>query len=616
MLHAKKLQRDPEVLIEETRQQHLEDFSAFDISFDNYHSTHSPENRELVERIFAASQNHIERRAIDQLYDPELSLFLADRYVLGNCPRCAAPDQYGDCCEQCGATYAATELGQPRSAMSNATPLLRSSDHYFFRLSDLADELRTWVARGVVQPAAANKLREWLEGELQDWDISRDAPYFGFEIPSAPGKYFYVWLDATIGYMASHLHWCRARGDEAAFAEVWAPDSDTELYHFIGKDIMYFHTLFWPALLHAAEHRLPNAVFMHGFLTVNGEKMSKSRGTFITAAAYRQHLDTSYLRYYFACRLEQGLDDLDINIDDFIARVNADLVGKIVNIASRCAGFVHRHGGGQLSAHLSDPELWESFSTASEEIAAEYEHRRFGRAMRKIMALADRANQYIDAQRPWQLAKHLPKSENNDAHITATCSLGLNLFRLLVMYLKPVLPRLAEQTEAFLRIPPLQWSDAQHPLLDTAIDPFQPMVERIDPEQVAQMMAAIGDSKAGQPPTGEPMEVPDYIEYEDFVRLDLRVARIVRAEEIEGADKLLRLELDLGDQTRRAFAGIRQAYRADELAGKLVVVVANLKPRTMRFGISETMVLAAGPGGEELWLVSPADGATPGMQVK
>ena len=614
MLRAESEGLTPEELIERVGREHRADFADFHIGFDNYHSTHSEENRRLAELIYRRLREggYIVTRTITQLYDPVREMFLPDRYIKGECPRCGAPDQYGDHCEVCSATYSPTELKNPVSVVSGAAPVTRESEHYFFQLGKFADWLREWTAAGHVQPEIRRKLEEWFAGGLKDWDISRDAPYFGFEIPDAPGKYFYVWLDAPIGYMASFKHLCE-RTPDLDFDDWWAADSRAELYHFIGKDIAYFHTLFWPAMLHGAGFRKPDAVWCHGFLTVNGQKMSKSRGTFITARTYLRHLDPEYLRYYFAAKLGPGIDDLDLNLDDFMQRVNADLVGKVVNIASRCAGFISKRFAGRLAPALAEPELYAEFTAAAGDIAAAYEGRDFNRAVREIMALADRANQYIDEKKPWVLAREAGR----EAEVQAVCTMGLNLFRALMIYLKPVLPAMAEAVESFLDIPPLTWDHLRTPVTDHVINPFKPLMTRIDPARVEAMVADSRQDLAAQPAaapdTGE--EKVETITIDDFARIDLRVARVTRAETVEGADKLLRLTLDLGGETRTVFAGIKGAYAPADLEGRLVVMVANLKPRKMRFGVSEGMVLAAGDGGGP-FLIGPDDGAAPGMKVK
>ncbi len=616
MLRAEQDGITPEQLIARTWQEHRADFADFLVEFDNYYSTHSPENRHYAELIYQRlnAGGHISRRVITQAYDPEKQMFLPDRFIKGECPRCAAPDQYGDSCENCGATYSPTDLKNPRSAISGATPVLRESLHLFFRLADFEAMLKEWINSGPIQAQMANKLNEWFSAGLQEWDISRDAPYWGFEIPDAPGKYFYVWLDAPIGYMASFQNYCARTGLD--FNDFWAPDSTAEVYHFIGKDIAYFHILFWPAELTGAGFRKPSGVHCHGFLTVDGQKMSKSRGTFIKARTYLDHLRPEYLRYYFATKLSDGIDDLDLNFEDFVQRVNSDLVGKLVNIASRCAGFITRRFEGRLATELAEPALYADCVAAGASIAQAYEGREFSRAMREIMALADRANQYIDEKKPWALAKQ----PDAGTEVQAVCSMGLNLFRLLMLYLKPVLPGLAAQVEQFLHIPPLCWTDAGTPLLDHAIAEFKPLMQRVDMAQITAMVEASRESypaAAPAAPAGPLVEMPiaPTIGIEDFTRVDLRVARIAKAEAVVGADKLVRLELDLGGETRQVFAGIKAAYAPEDLQGRLTVMVANLAPRKMRFGVSEGMVLAASDG-SGIYLLAPDAGATPGLRIK
>ena len=615
MLKADREGISPEELIAQVGQEHLADFTDFGIEFDNYHSTHSEENKYFSSLIYERLRDdgHISSRSITQAYDPVKEMFLPDRFIKGDCPKCDAKDQYGDNCESCGATYSPTELKNAISAVSGEKPIEKDSVHYFFKLADFNDMLKTWTTTdGHLQPEVSNKLAEWLEDGLQEWDISRDAPYFGFEIPDAPGKYFYVWLDAPIGYMASFKNFCTQQNLD--FDEFWAEDSKTELYHFIGKDIIYFHALFWPAMLAGANFRTPSAVFAHGFLTVNGEKMSKSRGTFIKARTYLDHLNPEYLRYYFAAKLSAGIDDIDLNFEDFSQRVNSDLVGKVVNIASRCSGFIKKRFDGQLSANCSEPELFQQFIQANEEIAALYESREYGKAMREIMALADKANQYIDEKKPWLIAKE----EGKDQELHDICSMGINLFRLLVAYLKPVLPVLANNSESFLNIPEQVWPNSAEPLLAHKINPFKALMTRVEE---ASITAIVEDSKDNLEKIVEPSAkkfdpIADEIEFDDFAKIDLRIAKIVKAEHVKGANKLLQLTVDIGDETRNVFAGIKSAYNPEDLEGKLTVVVANLKPRKMKFGMSEGMVLAAGPGGEDLWVLHPDDGAVAGMRVK
>jgi len=619
MLRAEQDGISPEALIEAMSEQHQRDFADFEVGFDNYHSTHSEENRHYSETIYQRNRDggHIDSRTITQFYDPEREMFLPDRFIKGECPRCGSGDQYGDSCEVCGATYSPGELKNPRSVVSGATPIEKESLHYFFQLGDFEEMLKNWTKAGHVQDQVSNKLDEWFEAGLQAWDISRDAPYFGFRIPDTEDKYFYVWLDAPVGYMASFKNWCERKGVD--FDSWWSADSDAELYHFIGKDIIYFHALFWPAMLSGAGFRTPSAVFAHGFLTVDGEKMSKSRGTFIKARTYLEHLNPEYLRYYFAAKLNSRIDDLDLNLHDFAQRVNADLVGKAVNIASRTAGFITKRFGGQLSGRCADPNLYQEFVAKGELVAELYESREYSRAVREIMALADRANQYVAEKEPWVLAKQ----EGKEEELHDVCSLSLNLFRVLMTYLKPVLPVMAEKVEKFLNIASMTWSDFDEPLLSHTINKFKPLMQRIEMEKIEAMVAASKETLANpqsEPsnptaaPGGEP--IADVISYEDFAKLDFRVVRIVKAEAVEGADKLLQLTLDLDGETRKVFAGIKSAYAPEELEGRLTVMVANLAPRKMRFGTSEGMVLAAGPGGKDIFLLNPDQGARPGMRVK
>ena len=625
MLKARAEGITPETLIARVAEEHQADFDAFRVGFDNYHSTHSDENRHFASLIYERNRDkgHIAKRTIKQAYDPIEQMFLPDRFIKGQCPKCGAPDQYGDNCEVCGASYSPAELMHPRSAVSGAVPEQRESDHYFFELGNFEPMLRAWTRGGGLQAQVANKLDEWFDAGLQQWDISRDAPYFGFEIPDHPGKFFYVWLDAPIGYMASFQNLCD-RTPGLAFDQFWAADSSAEVYHFIGKDIIYFHALFWPAMLHGADFRTPTAVFAHGFLTVDGQKMSKSRGTFIKARTYLDHLNPDYLRYYFAAKLGPGVDDIDLSLDDFQARVNSDLVGKVVNIASRSAGFISKRFNGRISTELPEPALFAEFAAAGESIATAYDKREYSRAVREIMALADRANQYIDEQAPWVVAKQ----EGRDTDLQAICTQGLNLFRLLIGWLSPILPATAEAAERFLRIPPLTWDALAEPLLDHEIAKFQPLMTRVDPKQIEAMLeaskedlAVADDSEAIPDDTannGHLVDNPiaDTIDYDLFAKLDLRIARIAKAAPVQGADKLLQLTLELGGETRNVFAGISKAYDPADLEGRLTVMVANLAPRTMRFGVSEGMVLAAGPGGSDLFILSPDAGAEPGMKVK
>lgn len=617
MLKAQQMGIQPEEMIAKVNQEHQQDFAEFNIAFDNYHSTHSEENRQLASEIYLKLRDngYIKSKTISQLFDPEKSMFLPDRFVKGTCPKCKSEDQYGDNCDACGATYSPTELINPRSAVSGATPVMKETEHFFFDLPAFETMLKEWTHSGSLQSEMANKLDEWFEQGLQQWDITRDAPYFGFEIPDAPGKYFYVWLDAPVGYMGSFKNLCDKR-PELNFDEFWNVDSKAEVYHFIGKDIVYFHSLFWPAMLKGAGYRQPSSVYAHGYVTVNGAKMSKSKGTFIKARTYLDHLDPEYLRYYYAAKLSSRIDDLDLNLEDFAARVNSDLVGKLVNLASRTAGFIVKRFDAKL-AKVEDNSLAESFLAKQELIAELYEGREYGKAMREIMALADVANAYVADEAPWQLVKN----EETLARAHQVCSVALNLFRILVTYLKPVLPRLATDVEAFLKLE-LSWSGLALDMAGHQINPFKPMMQRIELDKVNAMVEASKESlkatedtpKASCPLADDP--ISPTIEFDDFAKLDLRIALIKKAEHVPEANKLLKLQLDLGGETRQVFAGIKSAYAPEDLEGKLTVMVANLAPRKMRFGLSEGMVLAAGPGGKDLWVLEPHEGAQPGMRVK
>lgn len=658
MLRAEKEGLTPEQQIANVKAEHEADFAGFQINFDNFHSTHSEENRLFSEEIYKACRDsgHIAVRKIKQLYDPVKELFLADRYVKGQCPKCHAEDQYGDNCESCGATYTPAELIKPFSTISGATPVEKESEHYFFKLPDFQEFLQEWTRSGTLQEEVANKLAEWLDSGLQEWDISRDAPYFGFEIPDAPGKYFYVWLDAPIGYMASFKNLCdsdegKARGLD--FDEYWKPNSNAEVYHFIGKDIINFHALFWPAMLNAADYRTPTAVYAHGFVTVNGEKMSKSRGTFIKGRTFLNHLDPTYLRYYFAAKLSNKVDDFDLNLEDFVQRVNSDLVNKLINIASRTANFVYK-AGGKLSSTCAEQDMVQHFIDQGDVIADLYEKREFGKAMKEIMTLADRANEYIQDKAPWAMNKE----EGREQEVIDVCSVSINLFRQLITYLAPVLPEIAEKTRTFLNLDTLNWESRTHILLDHEINKFKPMLGRAEMKSVEAILEETkadlrkeailnGEAPAEEEPAEEKKlsakerkkiekerraaekaanapklredgneEIADEIQFEDFAKVDLRIAKIIKAAHVEGADKLLQLTLDIGNgETRNVFSGIKAAYQPEDLEGKLTVMVANLAPRKMKFGMSEGMVLAAGPGGSDLWILEPHEGAQPGMRV-
>lgn len=618
MIQAEKMGMTAEELITQVGRGQQQDFADFLVEYDNYHTTHSPENKELVETIFNRhlAKGNISKRTIKQLYDPTKNMFLPDRYIKGECPNCGAHDQYGDNCEACGATYLPTDLKNPYSTLSGSQPIEKESVHYFFKLTEFETFLKEWTRRGHLQEQVTNKLDEWFKDSLREWDISRDTPYFGFNIPGEKDKYFYVWLDAPIGYMASFKNLCEKRKD-LTFSDYWESETVTELYHFIGKDIIYFHALFWPALLHGAQYRTPSKIYVNGFLTVNGQKMSKSRGTFIKARTYLDHLQPEYLRYYFAAKLSDRIEDLDLNFDDFTLRINADLVGKFINIASRCASFITKNFSGKLSSHCQEPSLYNDFISAGDEIARHYNRLEYSQAIRHIMALADKANQYIDEKKPWTLIKN----PDNAQEVQDVCSVGINLFRVLMIYLKPVLPKTAKQVEDFLNIPALQWDDIKQPLLNNTINPFQPMINRIDSKQIeALKMAAQQDIEASTNTTSITTTKEtdkEYISIDDFNKIDLRVATVLEAEAVEGADKLLRLKVDLGNEARQIFSGIKSSYQPEQLIGRQVVIVANLAPRKMRFGVSEGMIIvASGESGGDLFIVSPEQGAAPGMKVK
>ncbi|CEO38678.1 methionine--tRNA ligase [Photobacterium kishitanii] len=621
MLKAQQMGMEPEQMIAEVSKEHQADFAGFDIDFSNYHSTHSPENRELASFVYTQlkDKGFITSRTISQLFDPEKEMFLPDRFVKGTCPKCKAEDQYGDNCDNCGETYSPTDLINPKSAVSGATPIMKDSEHFFFDLPQFEDMLKAWTKSGALQDETSNKMQEWFESGLQQWDISRDAPYFGFEIPGEPGKFFYVWLDAPIGYMGSFKNLCDKR-DDLDFDEFWNKDSSTELYHFIGKDIVYFHSLFWPAMLDGAGFRKPNNVFVHGYVTVNGAKMSKSKGTFIKAGTYLNHLDPECLRYYYAAKLNNRIDDLDLNLEDFTQRVNSDVVNKIVNLASRNAGFIAKRFDGMLSENFAEPELYAEFVAAATRIGDLYESREYSRAIREITALADKANQYVDEKAPWVVAKQ----EGKDQELQEICTVGINLFRVLMAYLKPVMPKLTERTEAFLN-ETLTWEGIETPLTNHEVTKFKALFNRIDPAHVAAMVEASKEEAAADkaaleaaqpavsPLTAEPIEAE--IEFDDFAKIDMRIAKIVSCEAVPKADKLLKFQLDIGGEMRQVFSGIKSAYTPEELVGKMTVMVANLKPRKMKFGMSEGMILAAGPGGKDLWILEPHEGAQPGMRV-
>ncbi|QIM66911.1 methionine--tRNA ligase [Mannheimia granulomatis] len=632
MLNANKLGITPEELIEKAKADHIADFEGFNISFDNYHSTHSEENREITTEIYKKlrANGFIKSKVISQLFDPEKNMFLPDRFVKGACPKCKAEDQYGDNCEVCASTYSPMDLINPRSAVSGSTPVVKESEHFFFDLPSFEGMLKEWTRSGSLQPEIANKMQEWFESGLQQWDISRDAPYFGFEIPDAPGKFFYVWLDAPIGYMASFKNLCDRQGIN--FEEFWQKDSQTELYHFIGKDIVYFHSLFWPAMLEGSGYRKPTNVFAHGYVTVDGAKMSKSRGTFIQAGTYLKHIDPECLRYYYAAKLNDRIEDLDFSLEDFVQRVNSDIVNKLVNLASRNASFIAKRFDGKLADKLDDEALFNDFIAQAETIANYYESREFNKAIRTIMELTDKANKYIDDKAPWVIAKE----EGKDAELQAVCSMGIELFRILMSYLKPVLPQLAERSEAFLQTT-LTWDNIAHPLLGHTLSPFKALFSRLEKKQID---AVIEETKAlfaeaNKEPSKESNKtekgkqavenqensaiepIATEITIDDFAKLDLRAAKVLNCEAVPKSDKMLRFELDLGDHKRQVFSGIKAAYpNPEELIGRFVIVIANLAPRKMSFGLSEGMILSAGTGGANLFLLDADSGVQPGMQVK
>ena len=644
MLKARSIGISPEDLIERVQKEHLADFKDFAISFDNYYSTHSPENRHYAELIYRRldQQDYIKKRTIQQAYDEEAGMFLPDRFICGECPRCGAAEQYGDCCEECGATYATSELRSPRSVLSNSTPTRRESKHLFFDLARFTDSLKQWLAEGHIQPEVANKLEEWFAAGLAPWDISRDAPYFGFAIPGYKDKFFYVWLDAPIGYMASFQQYCNRRGFD--FYEYWGLDSSAELHHFIGKDIAYFHTLFWPAMLEGGGFRKPTRIHCHGFVTINGQKMSKSRGTFISARDYLERLDAEYLRYYFAARLNARVEDIDLNLEDFVLRVNSDLVGKLINIASRCARFIEQH----FAAHLRTDEtvlehpLVGAVVQSMDEIAAAYEALEYSSAMRTIMDLADQVNRYINQEKPWRIVKdnHLGGASDNggghDVHageqqrarerLQLVCSVGLVAFAQMVLYLKPVMPALAARVEGFLLVSMEHWGRPSFTKPNHLVKPFTVLLSRIRLADVQAMVkleqtmvASNGGDSGSEADKNDSQQKDDQetkaIGMEDFAKVELRVARIIQAEEVPNADRLLKLNLDFGDQQRIVFAGIKTAYKPQQLRDRLVVAVANLAPKHMSFGVSEAMVLAAGDG-KDIFLLAPDSGARPGMKIK
>ena len=628
MLAAQKQGIAPEDMIAKVREEHLADFTGFNIGYDNYYSTHSPENKQFSQDIYRAlkANGKIESRVIEQLFDPEKQMFLPDRFVKGECPKCHAQDQYGDNCEVCGTTYSPTELINPYSAVSGAKPELRESEHFFFKLGECADFLKAWTSgnnphdgKPHLQPEALNKMKEWLgEGEettLSDWDISRDAPYFGFEIPDAPGKYFYVWLDAPVGYMASFKNLCDRIGVD--FDEYFKADSQTEMYHFIGKDILYFHALFWPAMLHFSGHRAPTGVYAHGFLTVDGQKMSKSRGTFITAKSYlEQGLNPEWMRYYIAAKLNSKIEDIDLNLQDFISRVNSDLVGKYVNIAARASGFIAKRFEGRLK-DVSGSALLAKLAAESDNIAEQYENREYARALRDIMALADAVNEYVDANKPWELAKQ----EGQDERLHEVCSELINAFTMLTAYLAPVLPQTAANAARFLNLDAITWANTRETLGEHAINKYEHLMQRVEQKQVDDLIEANKQSiAAAAAPAAEESKyekVAEQASFDDFMKIDMRVAKVLNCEAVEGSTKLLKFDLDFGFEKRIIFSGIAASYpNPAELNGRMVIAVANFAPRKMaKFGVSEGMILSAATAEGKLKLLDVDAGAQPGDKV-
>ena len=603
MLKAKELGITPEELIEKTYDEHVKDFKDFQIEFDNFYTTHSDENKEISQRIYQSlrDKGNIVSKEIEQFYDNEAKMFLPDRFIKGDCPKCGAKDQYGDSCEECGATYSPTDVKNPISTVSNTTPVTKKTEHVFFQLSSYESFLKDWMENNDIQKEIKNKLSEWLEGGLVDWDITRDKPYFGFEIPDLEDKYFYVWLDAPIGYIASHKNYCDK--SKQNYIDDWKEGSKTELYHFIGKDIAYFHGLFWPAMLEGAGLRKPNGVFCHGFLTIDGEKMSKSRGTFFNARTYLNHLLPDYLRYYFSSRLTNKIEDIDLNFDDFMTRVNSDLVGKIINIGSRCAKFINKDFDNQLSSEVGSKELIKSVISRKEEIIQNYETRNYAANIRIISSLSDEINKYLDDEKPWVKIK----DDSTKNHVQTICSDGINGFKLIIGYLKPVLPEIATKVENLLNCNSITWSNIDNQLKNHKINAFEPLITRINKESIEKMK----DDNMREEVVADDT---DKITVDDFIKVDLRVAKVINAKELEDSRKLLELEVDLGDETRTIFAGIKKSYTPEQLIGKLVVVIANLKPRKMKFGVSDGMVLATQHDGDII-ILQPEKDVAPGSKI-
>ena len=603
MLKAKELGITPEELIKKTYDEHVRDFKDFQIEFDNFHTTHSDENKEISQRMYQSlkDKGDIVSKEIEQFYDNEAKMFLPDRFIKGECPKCGAKDQYGDSCEECGATYSPTDVKNPISTVSNTTPVTKKTEHVFFQLSSYESFLKEWMHDNDIQKEIKNKLSEWLEGGLVDWDITRDKPYFGFEIPDLKDKYFYVWLDAPIGYIASHKNYCDK--NKQNYLDDWKEDSNTELYHFIGKDIAYFHGLFWPAMLEGAGFRKPNGVFCHGFLTIDGEKMSKSRGTFFNARTYLNHLQPDYLRYYFSSRLTSKIEDIDLSFDDFMTRVNSDLVGKIINIGSRCAKFINKDFDNKLSKDVGNKSLLDTMLSKKDEIISNYESRNFATNIRIITSLSDEVNKYLDEEKPWVKIKNQDTKES----VQTICTDGINAFRIIIAYLKPVLPDIACKVESMLNADPLSYQNISDMILDHKINTFEPLITRINKESIEKMK---DENKQEDTAT----EDTNKITIDDFIKVDLRIAKVTNVKEIEDSRKLLELELDIGDETRTIFAGIKKSYGPDELIGKSVVVIANLKPRKMKFGVSNGMVLATQHDGDII-VLQPEKDVPPGSKI-
>lgn len=621
MIKAKQLGKTPEELINEVSAEHKADFKNFEINYDNYYTTHSEENKFLSSEIYnkLKSKGFIVSKTISQLFDPKQEMFLPDRFVKGTCPKCKAKDQYGDNCEVCGATYSPTELIDPYSTISGAKPELKDTTHFFFDLPKFEPVLKDWIAKGAIPEEMANKLNEWFDSGLQQWDITRDAPYFGFEIPNEKNKYFYVWLDAPVGYLGSFKNYCSTHTD-INFDEYLDTQSNCEMYHFIGKDILYFHSLFWPAMLNGADLKMPTKLFIHGYVTVNGAKMSKSKGTFIKASTFLKFFSPETLRYYYAAKMNNKIDDLDLNLEDFVSRVNSDVVNKLVNIASRTGNFITKRFEGKLANTITENEIFANFYNAKEKIESLYENREYAKAIKEIMTLADIANKYIDDKAPWTIAKN---PDENDK-LLEICTNSINMYRILITYLQPVMPSLSAQSAEFLNTT-INWDEVTTPLVNHSINQFKPLFKRIELKQVEAMIEASKEdlAKASEQPKTDTkvkennLEEPlaPQITIDDFAKVDLRVAKIIKAEEVEGAAKLLSLELDLGNEVRHVFAGIKSAYKPEDLVGRLTVMVANLQPRKMKFGLSEGMVCAAGPGGKDIFLLNPDSGAQPGMRI-